>query len=169
MKALECEFESEVLAAILQSRWPERVEADLREHAAGCQICSDVAAIADAFDPARQETLAQAAVPPAARVWRLAQLRARREALREAARPITAVQALAFAAAFGALGACFGATSTWLQSALRSVASSAARFDAGALMPSAFALVAGHGAILIAAAAAVLLIPAGVYLVVSRD
>ena len=34
MKVFECEFEAEVLAAALQSRWPDRVDAQLREHAA---------------------------------------------------------------------------------------------------------------------------------------
>ena len=31
MKPIDCELESEVLAAVLQNRWPERVDASLRE------------------------------------------------------------------------------------------------------------------------------------------
>ena len=33
MERFDCEFESEVLAAVLQSRWPERADAGLRAHA----------------------------------------------------------------------------------------------------------------------------------------
>src|ERR1700722_17820032 len=111
MKVVECEFEADVLAAALQSRWPERVDAQLRAHVAGCAVCADVAAIAVAVDAAREELSASAVVPDSGRVWWLAQLRARREAVETAGRPITAVQVIAVACAFGLLGACFGATS----------------------------------------------------------
>ena len=46
MRPIECEFEADVLAAVLQSRWPDRAEAPLREHAALCPICRDVARVA---------------------------------------------------------------------------------------------------------------------------
>ena len=81
MNPVECEFEAEVLAAALQSRWPERVDDELRAHVAGCAICSDVIAIARALDDAREEMRASASVPDSSRVWWLAQLRARREAV----------------------------------------------------------------------------------------
>ena len=32
MMRVECEFEADVLEAVLQSRWPERVDADLRTY-----------------------------------------------------------------------------------------------------------------------------------------
>jgi hypothetical protein len=112
MRQVECEFESEVLTAALQSRWPKRVDAELRAHVKACTICSDVVAIASAVDDAREEMRAGAVVPDSGRVWWLAQLRARREAAEAAGRPITAVQVIAFACAVGLLGACFGATSS---------------------------------------------------------
>jgi hypothetical protein len=169
MKPVECEFESEVLAATLQSRWPERVDADLRAHVANCTICSDVVAIAGAVDDAREEMRGCAVVPDSGRVWWLAQLRARREAAEAAGRPITAVQVIAFACAAGLLGACFGATSTWFQAALGWMASNVAAFDAKALLPSAAALVAGHGVLVIAVAAVVFLVPTAVYLALGKD
>ena len=169
MKPLECEFESEVLAAALQSRWPERVDADLREHVASCAICSDVAAIAGAIDDAREEMRACAAVPDSGRVWWLAQFRARREAVQAAGRPITAAQVIAFACAAGLLGVCFGAMSTWFQSALRWIASGVAEVDVGAFLPSAAALLAQHGALALAMAAVLFLVPAAVYLAMGRD
>src|SRR5579864_3429990 len=153
MRRVECEFESEVLATTLQSRWPERVDAELRAHVASCTICSDVVAIAGAVEDAREEMRASAVVPDSGRVWWLAQLRARREAAEAAGRPITAVQMIAFACAVGVLGACFGATSTWFQAALRWMAS-----NMGAL-PSAAALLAGHGVLVIAVAAVLFVVP----------
>ena len=169
MKPVECEFESEALAAALQSRWPERVDAHLRAHVAACAICSDVVAIAGAVDEAREEMRASTVVPDSSRVWWLAQLRARREAAETAGRPITAAQVIAFACAVGLLGACFGATSTWFQSALGRITSSVAGFKIQALLPSATALVAGHGALVLAMAAVLFLVPAAVYLAMLRD
>jgi hypothetical protein len=169
MKPVECEFESQVLAATLQSRWPERVDADLRAHVAACPICSDVVAIAGAMDDAREEMRACAAVPDSGRVWWLAQLRARREAAAAAGRPITAAQVIAFACAVGLLGACFGATSTWFQAALGWMASSVAAFDAEGVFPSAIALLAGHGVLVIAAAAVLFVVPTAVYLAMGKD
>jgi hypothetical protein len=163
MKPVECEFEAEVLAATLQSRWPERVDADLRAHVAACTICSDVAAIAGAVDDAREEMRAAVIVPDSGRVWWLAQLRARREAAEAAGRPITAVQVIAFACAVGLLGACFGATSTWFQAALGRMSSSVAA------LPSATALLAGHGVLVLAVAAVLFAVPTAVYLAMGRD
>jgi hypothetical protein len=165
MRRVECEFESEVLAATLQSRWPERVDADLRAHVAACTICSDVVAIAGAMDDAREEMRACATVPDSGRVWWLAQLRARREAAEAAGRPITAVQVIAFACAVGLLGAFFGATSTWFQAALRSMASSVDAFDARPFL----ALIAEHGALTLAVAAVLFVVPTAVYLALGRE
>jgi hypothetical protein len=163
MRQVECEFESEVLTAALQSRWPKRVDAELRAHVNACTICSDVVAIASAVDDAREEMRAGAVVPDSGRVWWLAQLRARREAAEAAGRPITAVQVIAFACAVGLLGACFGATSTWFQSALRWMASSVAA------LPSAAALLAGHGVLVLAVAAVLFVVPTAVYFALGRD
>lgn len=169
MKPVECEFESEALAAALECRWPERVDAPLRAHVAACAICSDVVAVARAVDDTREEMRARAVVPDSGRVWWLAQLRARREAAEAAGRPITAAQVIAFACAAGLLGACFGATSTWFQSALGRMASRVTAFDVRAFLPSAISLLAQHGALLLATAAVLLLVPTAVYLALGRD
>jgi hypothetical protein len=160
MKPLECEFEADTLAAALQSRWPERVDAQLRAHVAACAICSDVVAIATAIDYSREDLRAQAVVPDSGRVWWLAQLRERREAAETAGRPISAAQVVAFACAVGLLGACFGATSTWFQSALRWIASS---------LPSATVLLVQHSALVLAMALVLFLVPTAVYLVLGKD
>lgn len=169
MRRVECEFEPEVLAAALQSRWPDRVDADLRSHVAGCAICSEAALVAVALDHVREDMRAQADVPESGRVWWLAQLRARREAADTAARPITAAQVIALACAVGLFGACVGATSTWLQSTLRSVASSLAGVDRKALLAFATARLAEHSALALAIAVALFLVPTAVYLALGRD
>lgn len=168
MKPVECEFETEVLAAVLQSRWPERVEAQLRAHVAGCAICSDVAAVAAAIDGVREETRAGAVVPDPSRVWWVAQMRARREAVKAVGRPITVVQVMAFACAVGLLGACFGATSPWFQSVLGQTGAALEGFRFQALLLSATSLLAEHGALLLAMGVLLLLVPA-VVLAALRD
>lgn len=169
MMPVECEFESDVLAAALQSRWPERVDADLRAHVAACAICSDVAAIAGAVEHAREEMGARTVVPDSGRVWWLAQLRARREAAEAASRPITAAQVIAFACSAGLLGACFHAMSTRFQSALGWLTSGVAGFDVKAFLPSPTTLLAEHGAFILTMAAVLFLVPAAVYLAMGRD
>jgi hypothetical protein len=169
MNPVECEFESEVLAAALQSRWPDRVDAQLRAHIAGCAVCSDVIVISRAIDDAREQAYECASVPDSARVWWHAQLRARREAAQTAGRPITAAQVMACACAVGLLGACFGATSTWFQSALGTVTSTVIGLNGKSLLPSATTLIAEHGALVLATAAVLFLVPAAVYWALLRD
>jgi hypothetical protein len=169
MKPVECEFEAEALAAALQSRWPDRVEASFREHVRQCAICSDVVAIAGLLDRDREEMRAEAVIPDSGRVWWLAQMRARREAAEAAARPITAAQVVALACAVGLMGACFGATSTWFQAMLRWVRSSAASIDVKAVLGSASQLLMQHGALALATVLVVLLAPTAVYFALGRD
>lgn len=169
MNPVECQFEPEVLAAVQQSRWPERVDDRLRAHVACCAICADVAAVALAMDGALDEMRASADVPDASRVWYRAQLRARREAVQAAGSPITAVQLIAFACAVGLLGACLGATSTWFQSALKRLASKAAGFDWTAFLTAASTTFSEHGTIIIGLAALIFLVPTAVYVALGRD
>ena len=165
MKQYECPFEAEVLAAVLDNHWPDDDGHALRNHAASCPICSDVACVAGAIDEVRQDARPHVVVPDAGRVWWRAQLRARREAARMAGSPITAIQVLAFAAAVGLLGACFGATSTWFQSSLHSIGSSLAAIDFKALIP----LVTEHSILAALMAAMLLLVPTALFLVLRRD
>ena len=169
MKPVECEFESDALAAAIQSRWPERVDDALRAHIVSCAVCSDVVAVAGAIDEAREEMVGGAVVPDSGRVWWRAQLRARREAAESAGRPISAAQAIAFASAVGLLGACFGAASKWFQSAFSSVASGLAGVEIKPLLLSATALFAEPGALVLAMIALLFLLPAAVYLAIGRD
>jgi hypothetical protein len=169
VKPIDCELESEVLAAVLQGRWPAGVDTSLRNHVAACGICADVAAIAGAIDNDREELRARAVAPDSGRVWWLAQMRARREAAQAAGRPITVAQVIASACAMGLLGACFGATSAWFQSSLRRTASSLSALGSQTLLPAVLAFAAGHGALLLGMATILLIVPAAVYLTMLRE
>lgn len=169
MNPVECEFEADVLAAVLQSRWPGHVDAELRAHAAACPICSEVVSIASAFDASREEMRSSAELPGAGRIWWQAQLRARREAVAAAGRPITAVQVVAFACAVGLLGACFGATSAWFQATLKRAAANAASFDVTAFLAATTKLFAEHGLLAAGLIVIVFLVPTVVYMALGRD
>jgi hypothetical protein len=157
---MECEFESEVLAAAIQSRWPDRVGAELRAHVKSCDTCADLAVVASAVSGSREATRRDISIPDSGRVWWVAQMRARRENVRAAGRPITAVQVLSFACAMGLLGACFGASSDWFRSTLL-------QFEK--LAPVAATMITEHSLLAVIAAALILLVPGAVYLIVVRD
>lgn len=169
MNSVECEFEPEVLAAVLQSRWPDHVDDRLRAHVSHCAICSDVTAIAGTFDTLRSTTRAAAVIPDSGRVWWLAQVRARREALESASRPITIAQAIAIACAVGVLGACFGATSAWFQAAFQWTAANLARIDLKHALVATTGFATQHAAVIVGLAAVLLVVPAAFLIAVGRE
>jgi hypothetical protein len=126
MTCIECDRESDVLAVVNTGRWPERADAELRTHVAACAVCQDVVAVAEAF---AEEAAIEPRVPESSLVWLRAQIRAREEATRLAARPITVAQAVAFASVVGVLGALIGASSSWLQTGMRALIALATRID----------------------------------------
>jgi len=95
MSRMDCPYESEILDAVASDRWPNRADSKLREHASECVICSDVAYVATLYREDYASALEQARVPSAGLVWWKAELRARREAIRVASRPIAWVSAIA--------------------------------------------------------------------------
>jgi hypothetical protein len=164
----ECVFEEEVLAAALQSRWPRHVSPELRKHVAVCALCSDVAEAATAVASARAQDSAPTDLPDAGRIWWITQFRMRREAMKNAVRPITAAQVAAIGCVAGLAGACFGATSAWFQRALawlNTVGSSSAT----ALIPWAQTFIGEHGAVALAAAIFLIVLPAAFYLALGRE
>ena len=107
----ECPHELDVRVAAATGRWPDRADGELRAHVARCPACADVAEIAPLFVDDRDAAWQQADVPPASAVWWRAQMRGRREAAEQAARPMVLVQraALAYAGAtLFALGVLLG-------------------------------------------------------------
>lgn len=153
-----CEFEAEVVAAAIESRWLQGSDSALREHAASCSACSEAALVASALADDRDTMRTSACVPDSGRVWWLAQIRARREAMATAGRPITIVQLCVFACATGVLGACFGATSSWFQSIVKRFAAS-----------SVAALLSAHPIWTGGTIGVLVLFPAAFYFLITRE
>jgi hypothetical protein len=168
MKPLECPREAEVLQAV-ECRAHREIAAELQEHIAACAVCSDLSAVAAAFDGARESLLATAELPDAGRVWRQARMRARQEAIHQAGHPITAAQSIAFGAATGLLGAYIGATSTGVQSALVWAQRQWTAIDKLAWLTAAAAFVGDHAVYFAVVAGAVVLLPTAVVWALSRE
>ena len=115
---LQCPFETDVMDAVAVRRWPHRVDPELRHHVAACELCRDVAAIAAAFLEDRDCAPTEAPVPPASAIWWRAQIRAREDAARLAARPIVVAQAAAtvcvFAVSVALAPAAFEGVRRWI-------------------------------------------------------
>jgi len=111
VNATECTREQDVIDAVKSGRWPDRCGGGLRVHVAACAICADVLDVARAFQDEHDRAWRDARVPPSGRVWWRAEMRARQEAARKAAQPITVVQGVAGACAAGIAIAVFGVLS----------------------------------------------------------
>ena len=174
MNATECRREQDVLDAIAAGRWPDRCDAELSAHVAGCAICADVVAVAQAFREAHDAAWRDARVPPSGRVWWRAEMRARQEAARKAARPITVVQGIAGACAAGIAAALIGIIWPAVWESLSAVAALKGvkdAFDAGLLQLAAFSTSIPPQILLslgIALAAAIVLMPLALYFVFSE-
>jgi hypothetical protein len=103
VNAIECSGEQDVIDAVSSGRWPDRCDGALRAHVAACAICAEVAEVARALQDDHEAAWRDARVPPSGRVWWRAEMRARQEAARIAARPITLVQGAAAVCAGGVL------------------------------------------------------------------
>ncbi len=108
MKLPQCDREQEVLDAFRSGRWASGWGEEIRQHAAGCAVCAEVALVAQEFQ--REAELARAelrqpgaSLPSAGLVWWKAQRAARRAAEQRAAEPKVLVERVAYA--LGALAA----------------------------------------------------------------
>jgi hypothetical protein len=91
----ECGCEEDVLDAISARRWPDRCESGLRAHVTSCGVCTDLVEVATALLDDRELAWGEAHIPPSGVVWWRAQLRAREDAARAAARPLAFIQGVA--------------------------------------------------------------------------
>jgi hypothetical protein len=156
MKKIECYRESEVLEVVTCGRWPEQCPEELRVHVESCMVCADVLEVAIALHVDRNSSHPSAHVPSADLVWWRAELRARQEAMRTAARPITLVETFGAAAAIGAAVALLKIAWPWLREFL--------------IVPDFALLSPAHLGLLIALGLAVLIIaPLAMYLVLSDE
>jgi hypothetical protein len=98
-----CEKEPLILEAVHSGLWDEK----LCEHASDCENCTDAAATTLFLQQIDRSGLAGASLPGAGQMWWKAQLRARRDAIKCAARPISLAQSTALLfAALSMVGVC---------------------------------------------------------------
>ncbi len=91
----ECPYEQDVLDALAAQRWPARCDDELRAHVAACTLCADLIEVSTALLDEQESAWRDARVPPSSVVWWRAQIRAREEAARSAARPVAFMQGVA--------------------------------------------------------------------------
>ncbi|HUP60803.1 MAG TPA: hypothetical protein VNA69_10335 [Thermoanaerobaculia bacterium] len=96
---MSCARENELLETVSAGRWPDGCDEELRAHAASCEHCRELAAMAALFHAEMQDAMRDAQLPSSGLVWWRAQRRARAEAARTASRAITLVQAASVAGA----------------------------------------------------------------------
>lgn len=96
---IECPREQDVLDALAAQRWPARCDDELQAHVQGCGICTDLVAVASALLDDQDTAYHDARIPPSGLVWWRAQLRAREQDARAAARPIAFIQGVAVSVA----------------------------------------------------------------------
>ena len=139
MSALTCPHERDVLDLVAIDQWPQRADASLQAHVAGCPLCAEVASIATAV---REwgDAVAVPRMPEATVVWHRAQIRARAEAARAAFRPLWLAQGFAVIALIVAL-VWIGPSAGWYAS----IWQSAAKRVPSVAVPNTTALPAGWG------------------------
>lgn len=102
-----CIHEDEVVAAVLSHRW-DAADEGLKRHAADCEICQDVVAVAGLLSADQERSRYEVRVPAAGQVWWRSAVRARLEAAQTATRPLTWVHGIAGACAVGLAWALVG-------------------------------------------------------------
>ena len=98
---VDCPREGDVFEAIAFGRWPDQC-GDLVTHAASCDVCADLVAVARALHEDRESLCREVQPPTAGIVWWRATIRARAEAARTATQPISVLQGIAGACIVGA-------------------------------------------------------------------
>ena len=171
----ECAREQDVMDAVAAGRWPVRpgvhADAELREHVAACPVCGDLAPVFAALAVEGEAAWDDGTVPPANLVWWRAQVRARDEASRRAARPIAVVQGAAVSLLIAAALALLPLAWPLLGTAAASATELSAWFTPrAAAVSSAFTLVTGSAApVLPFAVASVLLAPILLYYALTEE
>ena len=95
MKIEHCDREQHVIDALKSGRWAGPWGEEIREHAAGCAVCSEVVTVANAMRGEDELAQAELRLPSAGLVWWKAQLAARRAAEQRATEPIAWAERLA--------------------------------------------------------------------------
>lgn len=172
MKQVDCRREEDVLDALTSGRWPDRAGDELRAHVAACAICSDVVEVASAVLMAREAEPTDMRIPSSAVMWWRAQMRARQEAAREAARPITIAQVVALVSVVALTAAGLVALSPWFGGLLAGWLSgvrSAALADMAAIKAPSALLTGGWMLPALMIGVWLVLAPVAIYLAVAEE
>ena len=95
MSAIECNHEIEIVDTITSGRWPAGCTEELKLHAESCPVCRDVVRVALALTQDRSDALQAVRIPSAGLVWWRSEMRARRDAVNKANRPLQIVECVA--------------------------------------------------------------------------
>lgn len=95
-----CAHEDDVVVAVLSRRW-DAADEGLKQHAAGCEVCRDVVAVAGLLSADQERSRYEVRVPAAGQIWWRSAVRARLEAAHAATRPMTWFHGIAGACALG--------------------------------------------------------------------
>jgi hypothetical protein len=166
---VECAREADVLEAVAFGRWPDQ-GGELAAHVSACEACADLVDVALALRDDRAALCREAQPPAAGMVWWRATIRARAEAARTAAQPISVLQGIAGACFVGA--AAGAATIAWQSMHwLDRIGELAVRLESRrADIAAASTFAAGHGVpILVAVACGLVLAPLAIYLTLADD
>lgn len=101
--AFECAHEPTVVNAVLAGRWPDRADETLVSHAATCETCGEVAAVAVLLREDVDYSRFEVQVPVAGQIWWRAAVRARLESTHAATRPMTWMHGITGAIVLGSL------------------------------------------------------------------
>jgi hypothetical protein len=119
VKTIECPREDDVLDALTTGRFDD----ELRQHVAACAVCTDVIAVAEPLLVDREDRSRAPHIPSSAVMWWRAQMRARQEAAREAARPITIAHIMGMLSAAAIVVVLAVMLSPWVRQTLSDAAS----------------------------------------------
>ena len=174
----ECAHEREMLDLVLSERWPDRCDPDMVAHAADCDVCRDVIAVALAMrdDEAQVESAIVAAspqhpsvVPDATLVWWRSQLRSHEDAGRRAARPIAMVQGIGIGIGLVAAASVARLTWPWVRAYATDTLAGVGEAIARSAASSGAAVAAVPLWLTVAIVAALIAAPIAVYAALGRD
>ncbi|PYP91584.1 MAG: hypothetical protein DMG65_07035 [Candidatus Angelobacter sp. Gp1-AA117] len=90
-----CPQEERVSAAIQAGQWPDACDPDLRAHAEGCRVCSDVVLVATALRRSYNSMLQAAQPASPGLLWWRAQIRQKNAALERVMQPVVVAEKVA--------------------------------------------------------------------------
>jgi hypothetical protein len=92
-----CDRDVEIVEMVSAGAWPARADAELMSHVAACSECRELLRVIVALNRTDVTDAASPRLPDARLVWHRAQMEARRESARRAARPVIFAQVAATA------------------------------------------------------------------------